>query len=120
MLKLDPRGREASPRVHGKRPGKDVNKHILAYVVCIRASLVAQLLMNPPAMQRPAFDPSIRKIPWRRERQPTPVLLPGKSHEWRSLVGNSSWRRKESDMTERLHFHFLSKVKNIYLCPWKI
>ena len=37
---------------------------------------------------------------------PTPVFLPGKSHEWRSLVGYSPWGRKESDMTELLHFHF--------------
>ena len=37
---------------------------------------------------------------------PTPVLLPGKSHGRRSLVGCSSWGREESDMTERLHFHF--------------
>ena len=37
---------------------------------------------------------------------PTPVLLPGKSHGWRSLVGCSPWGHKESDTTERLHFHF--------------
>ena len=37
---------------------------------------------------------------------PTPELLPGKSHGWRSLVGCSPWGREESDMTERLHFHF--------------
>ena len=37
---------------------------------------------------------------------PTPVLLPGKSHGQRSLVGCSPWGREESDMTERLHFHF--------------
>ena len=37
---------------------------------------------------------------------PTPVLLPGKSHGQRSLVGCSPWGRKESDTTERLHFHF--------------
>ena len=43
---------------------------------------------------------------WRRQWQPTPVLLPGKSHGWRSLVGYSPWGCKESDMTERLHFHF--------------
>ena len=44
---------------------------------------------------------------WRRRQwQPTPVLLPGKSHERRSLVGCSPWSCKESDMTERLHFHF--------------
>ena len=36
----------------------------------------------------------------------TPGLLPGKSHGQRSLVGCSPWGRKESDMTERLHFHF--------------
>ena len=35
-----------------------------------------------------------------------PVLLPGKSHGWRSLVGCSPWGRKESDTTERLHFQF--------------
>ena len=35
-----------------------------------------------------------------------PVLLPGKSHGWRSLVGCSPRGREESDMTERLHFHF--------------
>ena len=37
---------------------------------------------------------------------PTPELLPGKSHGRRSLVGRSPWGREESDMTERLHFHF--------------
>ena len=40
--------------------------------------------------------------------QSTQVLLPGKSHGQRSLVGYSPWGRKESDTTERLHFHFLS------------
>ena len=43
---------------------------------------------------------------WRRQWHPTPVLLPGKSHGRRSLVGCSPWGRKESDTTERLHFHF--------------
>ena len=42
----------------------------------------------------------------RRQWQPTPVLLPGKSHGQRSLVGCSPWGREESDTTERLHFHF--------------
>src|SRR5574340_1077331 len=35
-----------------------------------------------------------------------PVLLPRKSHGWRSLVGCSPWGRYESDVTKRLHFHF--------------
>ena len=42
----------------------------------------------------------------RRRWHPTPVLLPGKSHGWRSLVGCSPWGCWESDTTERLHFHF--------------
>ena len=37
---------------------------------------------------------------------PTPVLLPGKSHGWRSLVGCSPWGLEKSDTSERLHFHF--------------
>ena len=43
---------------------------------------------------------------WRRQWQPTPVLLPGKSHGQRSLVGCSPWGHWRSDTTERLHFHF--------------
>ena len=43
---------------------------------------------------------------WRRQWQPTPVLLPGKSHGQKSLVGCSAWGHEESDTTERLHFHF--------------
>ena len=42
----------------------------------------------------------------RRRWHPTPVLLPGKSQGWRSLVGCSPWGREESDTTEWLHFHF--------------
>ena len=42
----------------------------------------------------------------RRGWHPTPVVLPGKSHGWRSLVGYSPWGSWESDTTERLHFHF--------------
>ena len=44
------------------------------------------------------------KISWRRQWQPTPVFLPGKSHGWRSLVGYSPWGHKELETTERLHF----------------
>ena len=55
---------------------------------------------------RPGFDPWVRKIPWIRKWQSTPVLLPGKSHGQRSLVGYSPWDPKESDTTEWLHFHF--------------
>ena len=43
---------------------------------------------------------------WTRQWQPTPVLLPGKSHGQGSLLGCSPWGLWESDMIERLHFHF--------------
>ena len=43
---------------------------------------------------------------WRRQWQLTPVLLPGKSHGRRSLVGCSPPGREKSDTTKRLHFHF--------------
>ena len=42
----------------------------------------------------------------RRQWKSTPVLLPGKSHEWRSWVGCSPWGHKKLDTTEQLHFHF--------------
>ena len=47
-----------------------------------------------------------QRIDWRRQWHSTPVLLPGKSHGRRRLVGCRPWSRKESDTTERLHFHF--------------
>ena len=54
--------------------------------------------------RRPGFDPRVKKILWRRKWQPNPVLLLGKSHGRRSMVGYSPWDCKESDTTERLHF----------------
>ena len=54
----------------------------------------------------------------RRQWQPTPVLLPGKPHGRRSLVGCSPWGREELDITERLHFHFsLSCIETEYGNP---
>ena len=50
-----------------------------------------------------SFLPKFRRV---RQWQPTPVLLPGKFHGQRSLVGCSLWCRYESDTTEQLHFHF--------------
>ena len=52
--------------------------------------------------RRPGFDPWVRKIPWRREWQPTPVFLPGEFHGKRSLVGYSPWGHKELDTTDWL------------------
>ena len=49
----------------------------------------------------------------RRKWQPTPVLLPGKFHGWRRLVGYSPWGHKESDTTELLHLHFYALEKEM-------
>ena len=51
-------------------------------------------------LKRCGFNPWVRKIPWRTAWQPTPVFLPGESHEQRSLADYSPWGRKELDTTE--------------------
>ena len=80
----------------------------MIYSVCgvYHISLVAQMIKCLPTMQGPRFDTWVGKIFCRRKWQPTPVLLPGKPHGRSSMVGHSPWGRKESDMTEQLHFHF--------------
>ena len=50
--------------------------------------------------RRHGFDPSVRKIPWRRSWQPTPIFLPGESHGQRSLEGYSPQSHKELHTTE--------------------
>ena len=62
--------------------------------------------------RRHRFNPWIRKIPWRRKWQPTPVLLPGKSHGQKHLIGYSPRGRKESDMTQ----HTLTCIASLALC----
>ena len=58
----------------------------------------------PPILTSPYVSNAV--FSRRRQRHPTPVLLPRKSHGRRSLVGCSPWGREESGMTERLYFHF--------------
>ena len=52
--------------------------------------------------RRCCLDPWVRRIPWKRTWQPTPVFLPEKVHGLKNLVDYSPWRHKESDTTERL------------------
>ena len=52
--------------------------------------------------KRHVFDPWVRKIPWKRAWQPTPVFFPGESHGQRSLTGYNPWGCKESDRTEAI------------------
>ena len=71
-------------------------------------SLVAQMVKHLPTM----LETQVRSLGWEdplEKDQPTPVLLPGKSHGWRSVVGYSPWGHKELDTTEWLHFHFSDK-----------
>ena len=62
---------------------------------------------TPPPLKKG----SSKKYFWRKKWQSTPVLLPGKSHGQRSLVGYSPLGCQESDMTERLHFTFTKDLK---------
>ena len=65
-----------------------------------------------PQCGKPGFDPWVEKIPWRKERLPTPVSWPGEFH---GLY--SPWTRKESDMTEQLSLSFQF---SLFLCyRWK-
>ena len=74
---------------------KEQNKICLMYMK--RASLVAQLVKNPPAMRETRFNSWVGKIPWERERLPTPIFWPGEFHGL-----NSPWGRKELDTREQL------------------
>ena len=58
----------------------------------------------------------------RRQWHPTPVLLPGKSHGWKSLEGCSPWGRWGLDTTERLHFHASEKemATHFTVLAWRI
>ena len=61
------------------------------------ALLIAQLVKNLPACRRPWFNSWVGKIPWGRDRLPTPVFWPGEFH---GLY--SPWGHKESETTKRL------------------
>ena len=82
-----------------------------------RYSQVALVVKNPPANaedKRHRFHPWVKKIPWRRAWQPTPVFLSGESHGERSLAGHSPWGHKESDMTEvTAHTHKTNHTKTL-------
>ena len=98
----------------GSNPGLLHCRKILYWLSCQGSRIRVVLKVKEPACQcrrhkRYGFNPWVRKIPWRKAWQPTPLFLPGKSNGQRSLVGYSPRGHKESDITERLHFlSFLS------------
>ena len=65
------------------------------------------------------FDPWVRKIPWRRARQPTPVFSPRESHGQRTLVGYSHRVAKNQTRLKRLSTH-AHKVIVTRLLPYKV
>ena len=69
--------------------------------------------------KRCGFYPWVRKIPWRRKWQPTPVFLPGASHGQRRLVGYSPWGLKELDMTKNVHMYICGILVFSLLVTWK-
>ena len=90
-------------------------------------SIVAQTVKNLPAKPETAFNPWVRKIPWRREWLLTLILLPREFHGQRSLAGYSPWSCKELDTTEQLtlsiliypkyyHFNMTLKEKLLIIC----
>ena len=78
--------------------------------------LSGSVVKNPPVMQercrRRGFDPWVRKTPWRRAWQPTPVFLPGKFHGQRSLVGYGPWSHKESDRAEAIEYAYTHDLQH--------
>ena len=71
--------------------------------LCYLSFLMAQQLRYACQFRRLGFNPWVRKIPWRRKWQWTPVFLPGESHGQRSLVGYSPWghKRVRHDLTSK-------------------
>ena len=88
------------------------------------------MVKNPPetirGIKSGRFDPWVGKIPWRRKWQPTPVFLPGQTHEQRSLVGYSygvaKSRTQLSDFIFTFHFHALEKEMTTHstVLAWRI
>ena len=77
---------------------------------------MAQTVKRLPTMQEPRLDPWVRKILWRRKWQPTPVLLPGESHDgggWQAIVhGVTNSQTGLSDFTHSLT-HYMGRASLI-------
>ena len=82
--------------------------------------------------RRCKFDPWVRKIPWRRKWQPTPIFLPGESSGQRPLAGYTVHRMAESDAREASErarivalrccasFCCYSKANDFYVCVYPL
>ena len=79
------------------------------YICCYIRNTVAQLVKNPPAMRETRVPSRVGKIPWRRNRLPIPVFLPGEFHEL-----YSPWGRKELDTTEQFSLSLSRNISLVY------
>ena len=77
---------------------------MLILLVLVVVSLLAQMVKHLLSMQETWVQSLDQEDHLKKGTDPTPALLPGKSHGQRSLIGYSPWSRKESDTTEQLHF----------------
>ena len=68
---------------------------------CFRGLSGKEFACQCGSLKQRRFDPWVRKTPWRRKWQPTPVSLPGESYGQSSLEGHSPWGCKEQDTTEQ-------------------
>ena len=109
------------------------NEHVLLIIIKqsreLGASLVAQLVKNPPAMQETLVQSLSWEDPWKRKWQPTPVFLPGKFHGRKSLAGyiqSMKWWRVGHELTTSLslskrtaaieEYYQSRKLFRIYCC----
>ena len=93
--------------------GRSAEEGIGYPLPCSRASLGAQLIKNHLQCERLGFDSWVGKIPWRRERLPTPVFCPGQFHRL-----YRTWGHKELDTTEWLSVQFSRWVVSDFATPW--
>ena len=105
--------------------GSSCNRHVMAHNPKIfairffieRASLVDQMVKNLPEISKTRVWSQVRKISWKKAWQPTPVFLPGESHEQSSQVGYSPWGHKETYTTEWLStYKYLDRKSLSNLC----
>ena len=95
--------------VHWQRNGRRMDKADMVHTYNGMSFSGKESICQCNRLKRHRFDPWARKIPWRRQWQPTPVFLTTEFQGQRSLVGYSLWGHKELDTTEQLTWS---------QCPW--
>ena len=85
----------------------------------MRASLVVSSKESTCQFRRCGFDPWVGKMSWRRNWQPTPVFLPGKSHGQRNMAGYSPWDHKRAGhnwVTKQQQWRLRPKIWELRSC----